>query len=142
MTDLTAASVVLMMSVQGLFPTPVQIQGFAAEDIYDMDEIERVQTLMGADGILSGGFVFKEQMQSISLQADSLSAPFFDAWDQNQVAGRRTYPGNGVLTIPSLGIKFVQTRGFLKTFKLPGAKAIMQPRRFRLTWQTVVPQAA
>lgn len=140
--DITAANAILMMSVPGLFPVPQQIQGFAADDVYDLDEIESVETLMGVDGKLSGGFVWVKQPQTIMLQADSDSNEFFDTWQTNQIAGLRTYVANGVLTIPNLGLKFIQTVGYLSTYKLPGAKRIMQPRRFRLTWQQVVPAPA
>lgn len=140
--DITAANAILMLSVPGLFPIPVQIQQFAADDVYDLDEIESVETLMGVDGKLSGGFVWKAQPQSIVLQADSLSNTFFDTWQTNQISGRRTYIANGVLTIPNLNLKFIQTVGYLTNYKLPGAKRIMQPRRFRLTWQNVTPAPA
>jgi hypothetical protein len=140
--DITAANAILIISVPGLFPVPQQIQQFAADDVYDLDEIESVETLMGVDGKLSGGFVWKPQPQTIMLQADSPSNDIFDTWQTNQIAGLRTYIANGVLTIPNLGIKFIQTTGYLSTYKLPGAKRLMQPRRFRLTWQQVVPAPA
>lgn len=135
--DITAANAVLILSIPGLFPVPVQLQGFAADDVYDLDEIESVETLMGVDGKLSGGYVWRPQPQTITLQADSDSNTVFDTWNQNQKAGLRTYIASGVLTLPSLGIKFIQTVGYLQGYKLPGAKRVMQPRRYRLTWQDV-----
>lgn len=140
--DITAANAVLMLSIPGLFAVPQQLQGFAADDVYDLDEIESVETLMGVDGRLSGGFVWKPQPQTITLQADSASNAVFDAWNENQKSGLRTYQANGVLILPSLGIKFVQTVGFLTNYKAPGAKRLVQQRRYRVTWQNVSPAPA
>lgn len=135
--DITAANATLILTLPGLFRVPVQLQGFAADDVYDLDEIESVETLMGVDGKLSGGFVWKPQPQTITLQADSESNDVFDTWNQNQKSGLRTYVAGGVLTLPSLGLKFIQTVGYLQGYKLPGAKRVIQPRRYRLTWQDV-----
>jgi hypothetical protein len=89
MSTLTGANAVLMLTIPPLFTTPQQIQGFAADDVYDLDEIESVETLMGVDGILSGGFVWKSQPQTIMLQADSPSNAVFDTWYSQQVADLR-----------------------------------------------------
>lgn len=142
MTDITSADAVLMLSIAGLFSTPQQIQGFSAEDVYDMESVQNVQLLMGVDGLLSGGFVWVPQNQTIVLQANSPSNDIFDTWNNNQKAAQRTYQATGILTLPSLGLKFVQTKGFLQTYKLPGAKKVLQPRTYTLTWEDVTPAPA
>jgi hypothetical protein len=140
--DITGANATLTITIPGLFPIPQQIQEFAADDIYDLDEIDPVEVLMGADGNLSGGFTYKAQPQTIMLQADSDSCEIFDTWQRNQKAGVRVYTCNGVITLPALGLKMVQTKGFLTAYKLPGAKKLVGPRRFRITWEDVTPQPA
>ena len=140
--DITAANAVLTLSQATLFPVPQRIQGFQADDVYDLDEIESVETLMGVDGVLSGGFVWKPQLQSIMLQSDSPSCAFFDAIEATQIATQSTYTLDGVLTLPAIGLKFIQTTGYLTGYKLPGAKKLIQPRRFRITWNLVVPAPA
>lgn len=137
MTDITAANAILMLSIATLFPTPQQIQGFSAEDVYDLDAISNVQVQMGVDGLLSGGFVWAQQPQSVVLQSNSASNAIFDAWSANQKAAQQTYQANGILTLPSLGLKFIQTKGFLTEYKLPGAKKVLTPRRFVITWEDV-----
>lgn len=140
--DITAANAKLTLAIPPLFSVPQQLQGFAADDVYDLDEIESVETLMGVDGTLSGGFVWKPQPQTIMLQADSPSCALFDTWYSNQVAAQATYVAAGVLTLPAIGLKFVQTVGYLTGYKLPGAKKLIQPRRFRITWNIVLPAPA
>jgi len=142
MGDITAANASLVLALTPLFTAPQQIQGFAADNVYGLPAIESVETLMGVDGILSGGFVWKPQQQTIELQADSPSNAFFDIWYTQQVAGQTTYTVNGVLTIPALRLKLIQTLGFLTGYKLPDAKKLMQPRQFGITWNLVVPAPA
>lgn len=139
MGDITAANAVLTITVPLLFNTPQQIQGFAADDVYDFDEIENIETLMGVDGILSGGFTNKPQMQNMTLQSDSPSVPMFDTWQAQQQADNQPYPCDGVIVLPAIGKRFIQTNGFLTGYKLTGAKKVLQPVRFRITWNRVVP---
>lgn len=140
MGDLTAANAVLTLSQPILFPTPQQIQGFAADDVFDLDEIESIETLMGVDGVLSFGFVWKPQMQNIILQADSPSGPnFFDIVQLHQQSENSAYPLDGVIILPAIGMKIILTNGGLTGYKLPGAKKLIQPRRFRITWNLALP---
>ena len=55
MPSITSANAILTLAIPLLFPTPVQLQGFAADDVYDIPRIKSVETLMGVDGVLSGG---------------------------------------------------------------------------------------
>jgi hypothetical protein len=140
MTDITGANAVVTLQIFPLFPIPQQLQGFAADDVYDIALIDSVEVLMGVDGNLSGGFVFKQIEQDIALQADSASNSIFDTWWQQMVASTTVYTAQGVVSIPSIGLKFVQTNGFLTGYKLPGVKKIVQPRRYRITWNNIFTQ--
>lgn len=142
MVDITAANAVLTLVVPGLFPSGVQLQQFAADDVYDLDEIDSVETVMGVDGVLSGGWTWKPQPQSIMLMANSPSNQVFDTINAQQKAGNTTYPMSGVLILPAIGLKFIQTNGFLTGYKLPGAKKLIGSRRFRITWNDVSPARA
>jgi hypothetical protein len=137
--DIGGSTVIMMLTIPPLFTVPQQIQGFATDDVTDFDQIQSVETMMGVDGILSAGFVWVPQMQTIRLQADSPSCDVFDVWYAQQTAGQRTYAANGVMQIPSIQKKFVQTSGFLTQYKLPGVKKLVQPRTFGITWNLIVP---
>lgn len=140
MGTITAADAVLMMSVPGLFDTPQQIQGFATDDIYDIPQIKSVEVLMGVDGVLSSGFVFVAIPQTITLQADSLSNDFFDIWWTRMQATKETFKANGLIRLPSITTKFIQTAGYLTGYKpAPAAKKLLQPRTYEVTWQNIAP---
>ncbi|RWH57849.1 MAG: hypothetical protein EOQ81_14795 [Mesorhizobium sp.] len=128
MSSLTAANAVITLAVANLFPTPFQLQGFSADNIYDLDSVDQVETAMGVDGILSGGFVYNPINQTFVLQADSPSIAFFETWAATQVQAKDVYTANGSTTLPSLGRSYISTKGFLVS---------LQPRRFAIRWQSV-----
>lgn len=140
MADITSANAVLLLAVPLLLPVPQQIQGFSTDDIFDTEEVEPVQTLMGIDGTLSGGFIFTDKPMIITLQASSPSNTFFDAWQQGQEAAIGALPAQGHITLTSVGRAYVMTTGYLTRFKpIYDARKVLQPRRFRVTWQNISP---
>ncbi len=140
MGDITAANSVLTLSVATLFPTPQQLQGFAADDVYDIARIQSVETLMGVDGVLSAGFVFVEIEQTIRLQADSPSNFVFDTWYTQMVANFTTYAAQGVIRLPNIQSKFTMSNGFLTGYKpAPQARRVLQPREYQIRWNAIAP---
>lgn len=138
--SITSANTTLMLSQPLLFPTPQQIQQFATDDIFDIEEIRSVEVSMGVDGVLSGGFVFAEIPFSIALQANSPSNAFFDIWWTQMVAAQDVYSINGTIKLPGISTKFNMTNGFLTGYKpAPGARKTLQPRRYRITFNNIAP---
>lgn len=138
MGTITATNAVITLTQPIIFPTPVQLKGFGPDDVYGIDSIKSVETVMGVDGVLSGGFVYTEVKQNITIQADSPSGSFFDVlWAQMQAA-QDTYPLNGIILLPSISTKYIMTQGFLTGYvPAPGAKKTLQPRVFEITWARI-----
>ena len=140
MGTITSANAVLVLSQTILFPAPVQIQQFAADDIYDMDQVRTIEALMGVDGVLSFGFMWAARMQNITLQANSPSNAFFDTINGQQEAAQDAYPLSGQITLPGITTKFAMINGGLTAYKpAPDAKRVLQPRRYQITWNRVIP---
>lgn len=140
MSSITSANAVLAIAVPPLFAVPQQLQGFAVDDVYDVPQIKSVEVAMGVDGVLSGGFVFVQIPQTISLQADSPSNALFDTWWTQMQAAQDVYVANGLIRLPGISTKFTQTRGFLTGYKpAPAAKKTLQPRVYEITWERIVP---
>lgn len=138
--SLTAANATILLTIPNLYPIPQQLQGFAADDVFDTDAIRASEVLMGVDGKLSGGFVYVEVPQNYSIQADSPSALIFDNWYANQRAQQDVFNAYGIISLPGLGQKWAVTNGFLTNFNpIPAAKRLIQPRRFTITWESVSP---
>ena len=140
MSSITSANSILMLGVTSLFAVPQQIQGFATDDMFDFDVMERAEAQMGVDGRLTGGWVAVPLSGSLSLQGDSPSNDFFDAWNGAQVAQRDIYYGFGTLTLPSLGKKYTFPKGILRTFQpIVSAGKTFKPRKFAITREGYTP---
>lgn len=140
---ITAANAVLTLSVTNLFPVPQQIQGFAADDVFDTEDLETAETSMGVDGKLSAGFVFNPVKQGFTLQADSASNDFFESIYAAELAARDKFELNGSVLLPAVGKLYTMTTGYMNGYKpISDAKRTLQPRKFMITWQSVLPAVA
>ncbi len=135
---ITAANTKLLISVTGLFDTPQLIQGYSADNVVGTDSIAQVETQMGVDGRLSGGWVAVAVPMTVNLMADSLSRDFFARWAAQQEQQRESLIANGTLIFPSLGTKYSLVRGFLTSYpKFPNATKVMQATAYALQWESV-----
>ena len=138
--SITSANAVITLTIPLVLPVPVQLQGFAADDIFDTDEVEFATTIMGVDGILSGGKVFSMTPWNISLQADSPSQATFEAWVAAQDALGDVVVAQGNATLTGIGRSYQMVTGFLVRGKrMPDAKKTLMPRKWRIDWQNVIP---
>lgn len=140
MSSITGANAIIMLSIAGLFTTPQQLQGFAADDIFDTDSLESTETMMGVDGKLSAGFVFVPVKQNYSLQADSPSNRLFELWWATQQSARDVFRANGVVMLNAVGSKWTMRNGALTSFSpIPAVKKLIQPRKYTITWESALP---
>jgi hypothetical protein len=138
--SITGATAAYQLSVRDLYDDPQLLQGFAADDVFSTPAIKSVETMMGVDGFLSGGFVFTEIVQSISLQADSDSNDIFDNWWASMQAQEEVFIGDAVIVLKALGRKWTMTRGFLTSYSpIPDTKKLIQPRKYEITWNLSSP---
>lgn len=137
---LTSANSVLMIGVTGLYGVAQQLQGFAEGDAYSIAAIDVSETMMGVDGVLSAGYIPQKKVMDVSIQADSASIDFFEAWYAAQEAAQDVFPAFGNILQSSVGKNYVMARGFLKNYAPIGdAKKILQPRKFQIEWNSVIP---
>jgi hypothetical protein len=135
-STLTTANSALALQSAGLYPIPQSIQGYATDDAFAVDDVEPVETMMGVDGKLSGGYVPYPTKLHITLQADSASNAIFDNWLSAQVAAKELYIANATILLQGTGEKFVFTRGFLTAAApMSSSKKILQPRKFVITFE-------
>jgi hypothetical protein len=136
---LTAANSIIMLTVSGLFLTPQQIQGFAADDIFDTEEIKPTEVVMGVDGKLSAGYVPTPLPQNFTIQADSNSNDFFEAWYQAMKTAKEVFFAGGIIQLPAIGRSYAMVNGVLSSYKpISDGKKILQPRKYQITWESVL----
>jgi hypothetical protein len=77
MSTITSANSSFAITVPGVYSAPQSVQGYATDDAFAAEAVEKVETLMGIDGKLSAGYIFNPYKMTITLQADSgsLSSP-------------------------------------------------------------------
>ncbi len=139
MASITSANAIITLTIPGLYAIPQQLQGFSAENIYEMASLEVVQTAMGVDGLLSGGFVNNPVEQTFDLQADSPSNTIFETWASSQRQAKDIYIANGETRLPSINRAYVSTKGYLISLPpAPSAARILQARRYVIRWERVV----
>jgi hypothetical protein len=136
--SITGANVVITLT-SPLFAAPQQIQGFGPDDVTNMDPVKILEHLIGVDGALTFGFVYVERMQEITLMADSKSNSFFDTINAQQQANQTVYAMSGAILMPAISTLFNCANGALETYNpMPQVKKIIQPRKYRIVWNTVV----
>jgi len=140
MASITSANAVLMLGVNSIFPVPQQLQGFAADDIFDIDPLEAAEVMMGVDGTLSGGFIYVPVKMKIALQADSPSNFIFETWWKSQKQIVDVYFATATVTLPSVNKTYSLNNGLLTTYpSTSNAKRVLQPRIYEITWESIVP---
>jgi len=140
MADITSANAIIIISVPLYLPVPFQIQGFSADNIFDVDEVDAAEVSMGVDGLLSGGVIPAPITQNFSLQADSPSIANFDAWYWGQRQALVLGQAQAVVTFTGIGTTYNCTQGILRRYKpMADAHKMLQPRRFSIVWQSALP---
>ena len=138
MATLTAVNSVIMLSVTNVYPTAQQLQGYSADDVYDLEDIDVAETTMGIDGLLSGGLIYVPVPWTINLQANSPSCAVFDTWYNYQKSQGDLTNCSLNISLPGLGFKWVYSNGFLKKYSpAPSAKKIVQPRKFMIEFNSI-----
>jgi hypothetical protein len=139
--DLTGANASISLLIPALFSTPQTLQQFAADNVFEVPQVTPTETLMGVDGVLSGGMIFVPVEQEFMLQANSPSIAIFDNWYLQQIAATTTYPASGTTIMPGLKKMWQMVNGFLVDYKpLPQVQRLAQPQRFRIRWNLSAPQ--
>lgn len=138
--SITSATARLALSVANLYAAPQNIQGFAVDDAFDAEVLETAETMMGVDGTLTGGLVFNPTKMTITLMADSPSVPFFDNWVAAQRSIRDIYIASGTIYLVAVNRKYDLNRGILTNYpQLPDVKKMLQPLKYTIAWQNVLP---
>ena len=137
-TTITSANSVFTIVIPGLFPAPVQLQGYASDKAFTTEAIDLAEVQMGVDGRMTAGFVPNPTKQTITLQADSPSKDIFTALIQAMKTAREVFYISGSIALPSTGESFTLTRGILtNTKQIPDAQKVLQPMDFVITWESV-----
>ncbi|AOM39680.1 MULTISPECIES: phage tail fiber protein [Xenorhabdus] len=140
--SITAADAIITLSVTNLYPSGVQLQGFAADNIYGTEALELAETVRGADGKLSAGFIYGNIAQTFYIMPDSDSRDIFDTWATTSRASAAVFRCNATVILPSLKRKYSCVNGVLKQWKaLPDAGRVLQASQAVIEWESITAEA-
>jgi hypothetical protein len=143
MSTITSANSQVILSIPDVFPTPIALQGYAADDAFSVESFETAEALMGVDGVMSAGYTPNIKKFTIVFQADSASLEVMDAWVGAMESNNEVYFANMVIVLPSLGTNgksYNFTKGALTgAKKLPDAKKVLQPVAYVISWESIDP---
>lgn len=128
MATITGANSSFWLRVPGVFLTPQLIQGYAADDAFTQEAFDLTETRMGADGILSGGYIPSPKRLSVMLMPNSVALDSFLIWKASMEAAKETFPGGAVIAYPSISKAFTFGNMFFKnTAAMPSFKKVLEP---------------
>lgn len=138
MRTITSANSQFVLTIPDVFPAPVVMQGYAADDAFSVEAFDVAETLMGVDGNMSAGFVPNVKKLTFMLQADSPSLAAIEAWLGAMETAREVIFASAVIVLPSTQRTYIFTKGVLTNAKkLPDGKKVLQPVPYVITWQDI-----
>jgi hypothetical protein len=135
---ITSANSVFTMVVPGLFPAPVQLQGYAVDKAFTTEALQLAETKMGVDGRMTAGYTPMISNMTVSLQADSESRAIFDAMIQATKTAREIFYITAEIVLPATQEKFSLIKGTLVNVKqLPDALKVLQEVDYVIHWESI-----
>ncbi|HFR4563861.1 MULTISPECIES: phage tail fiber protein [Enterobacter] len=139
---ITSADSIFALTVTNLFPSAQTLEGYAADAMFALGDTEMAVSVRGADGKLSGGFVFGEYLQTITIMPDSPSRDLFETWQLTSLTSKAVFRCNATIILPAISRKFTLTNGILQRVKaIPDAQRVLQAMTFQINWESVVGEA-
>lgn len=136
---LTSYNSVLTMTVSALEIGPVQIQGFEADDAFDMLAVKPVEVKIGVDGQKSSGYVAFLVPFKFILMATSTSIDIMDALAEGIQALGDDVEINFTLESPALGKLWTMQNGSLTSYKPgPQGKKLLGAQDYEITFQSII----
>lgn len=139
---ITSADSIFALTVTNLFPSAQTLEGYAADAMFALGDTEMAVSVRGADGKLSGGFVFGEYLQTITIMPDSPSRELFETWQLTSLTSKAVFRCNATIILPAISRKYTLTNGILQRVKaIPDAQRVLQAMTFQINWESVVGEA-
>lgn len=142
-STITSANSVVSMTVAGLFPSPVQLQGYSADKAWDTAAVVVTETQIGVDGRKTAGLVFNPVKQTFAFQADSPSVQIFESIFAAQRAARDVYYISATIDLPATGESYVCNKGTLEDYNsVASAGKVLTMREFSINWASIQPSVS
>lgn len=132
---LTTANSSIALTAERLYPQPVLLRGYAADNLFETAPVENGEFMMGIDGNMSMGYVHNLVPWTLTLNPDSLSLEVFENIYQYEQTNRDKLFVNLNVTLPSLGKRYSMTKGGVFSYRAPSAQRVLQPAVIELRFE-------
>lgn len=137
--DVTSANAQLVLTVDELFPSGIELQQFSADGIFTSDSIEMAETRRSVDGIMVAGVIKNISSVTLTLEASSPSVGDLVYIRDSMEANNKPYECTLTCFIPSLGVTRTFVRGVLKSAPpISAAQRTMQPTQWGFDFERVL----
>jgi len=109
---ITAANSVVLFSTENYFSSPIQLQGYQADNAFGFGDATNGETRIGVDGLQSGGWLSHEVAFTVFLEANSASRIQMEQFRAYCNAQKETERVTFDITMPSTGQR-VNASGFM-----------------------------
>lgn len=135
---ITSANSTFTLTATGVILAPFQVQGFATDDAFDIEDANPSEVRKGVDGRMSAGFTPFMIKQAVHLQADSTSIDLFDAILAATKSTQEVVRLDGSILVPSVGKIYTLTEGYLtRVSVIAPSKKVLEPQVYEITWNTI-----
>lgn len=138
--SISSGNSVVTITVAGLFPAPVKLQGFSTDRAWETSAVTQTESVIGVDGRKTSGFIFNTVEQTYTLQGDSPSKFIFTQITNAQRAARDTLRIDINIVLPSTGESFTCKNGTLQSSKiLPDGGKTLSDMDYVIVWESIQP---
>ena len=135
--NITDADAVIILTVENLYPSGVQIQGFSTDTAWTAGDSQIAEARMGVDGKLSAGYTPAPRTVTITLEANSPSLPILSNIVEASQVTRKPFKCQKYITIPALGKECTLANGVLQTgHDISDGKKVLDPSQFTFIFES------
>jgi hypothetical protein len=126
--DITSANCKLVMTVEELFPSGIDLQMFSTDQSFSQGDSQVAETRMGVDGKMVAGYTPNIKVVTVSLEASSPSYASLAQVYKASEANKKIYPVTLTAKSPALKLTWKWSTGVLYSGTIiPPAQKIFGP---------------
>lgn len=135
--NITDADAVIILTVENLYPSGVQIQGFSTDTAWTAGDSQIAEARMGVDGKLSAGYTPSPRTINISLEASSPSLAVMRNIIETSQMTKGVFSCTMQITIPAQGKEYTLSNGVLQTgHDISDGKKVLDPSQFTFIFES------
>lgn len=135
--DITSANAVVILTVDDIYPNGIQLQNFATDSSFAVDDSTLAEARMGVDGHLSAGYTPAPRTVTISLEAGSPSVEQLNNLAENMQLNMAVRKCQLQITIPSRGKEYTLKNGVMLTaHTIPDGKKVLDPTNWQFIFES------